>query len=102
MNTSRPDPAVPIIGCDFNACGWSGQDDDNCYYVLDLAAIARLPQPDGARVFVFDWKDLEEPEVVGCEATLEWVDWTELGCPRGWRAWPDEATWYSGPIFWQR
>jgi len=83
---------IPHIWCDFNASGWSGESGDNCYYVLNKAALDSLPEQEGTRVFIFDYEDVDMTEIVGCEAILERT-------ADGWlRARPDEATWYSGPL----
>jgi hypothetical protein len=84
--------AIPHIWCDFNAAGWSGEPGDDCYYVLDKAALHSLPEPEGMRVFIFDYENVDKTEILGCEAILERTT-------AGWlRARPDRATWYSGPI----
>lgn len=32
----------PAVWCDFNACGWSGRPDDDCFYVLDQTRLTQL------------------------------------------------------------
>jgi hypothetical protein len=39
----------PPLWCDFNACGLSGRQDDNCYYSLDKVRVKKFKA--GDRVF---------------------------------------------------
>jgi hypothetical protein len=87
-----PTPLPPRLACDLNACGWSGEPDDDCLYVLDMEALASLPARAGAKVFLFDWEDRESDLIVGCVAQLETFGDT-------WRARPLSG-WYHGPIPW--
>ena len=88
MQNMPPDPSLPRIWCDFNACGWSGEPDDNCFYALDEAAILALWPAGGARVFVCDDGD---DQVLGCVGHLEpYRD--------GWRVRPCEDTWFRGQL----
>ena len=80
---------LPAIECDFNAMGWSGEADDICYYVFHRAMFDALEKAVGMRIFVFMYEDVDQTEIVGCEAILEY----DQGA---WRARPDEATWYRG------
>lgn len=85
-----PETLPPRVGCDFNACGWSGEEDDDCFYVLDREDLRALPASDGLRVLLFEWED--PGCVLACLATLE----TWGG---GWRARP-RSGFYSGPTPW--
>jgi hypothetical protein len=81
--------SLPKIWCDFNACGWSGEPGDGCYYVFDERALLELGPIESMRLFVFD--DDGDGDVIGCEGRLErWND--------RWRVRPDEDTWFKGPI----
>ena len=92
MNIS-PNPYLPRLWCDFNAIGWSGQPDDDCYYIFDMAVFANGSITEGLCVFAFMYDNQEETEITGCEMTFEpYHD--------GWRLRSDVATWYSGPLPW--
>lgn len=82
---------LPMIACDFNAAGWSGEADDTCYYAFDGATFDALEKVVGMRVFVFMYENVYQSEIVGCEVILEQYK-------DGWRARPDETTWYQGTI----
>ncbi len=84
----------PAVWCDFNACGWSGQSDDDCYYVLDKKRLEELKATAGMRVFLYDDDIIDgRPGVVGIDA--------ELIEDRGSLiARPLEETFYSGLRFW--
>jgi hypothetical protein len=91
-----PDPTIPPLRCDFNACGWSGEPDDNCYYSLYRDELARLNPPSGKQVYIYDddISDEGQPEVFGCTATIEHVHLR--GRPYV-RARPTTGPWYRGP-----
>jgi hypothetical protein len=90
MNAEPPDASLPWVWCDFNACGWSGQAGDTCYYVLDRRTLDGLHPAEGMRVFVFDYEGAGE--MVGCAGRLEWHN-------GDWRVRPDEWTnWYRGRV----
>ena len=86
-------PSLPAVWCDFNACGWSGEPDDTCFYILNLDALAALRATPGTRIFIYMEDDLEGQQIVGCAATLErYRD--------GWRARPDGTDYYYGLRYW--
>jgi hypothetical protein len=87
MGDVPPEASLPRVWCDFNACGWSGEPGDNCYYALDVGALAALGPAAGARVFV--WDDEGGGEVIGCEGRLE-------PFRGGWRVRPVAGTWFRG------
>jgi hypothetical protein len=61
--------SLPRIECDFNSTGWSGEDDDECYYSFDENALARLHPRPGLRIFIYEAS--RDDLVMGCEAELE-------------------------------
>ena len=83
MKSAPPDASLPRVWCDFNACGWSGAPDDNCYYTFDKVALAALRPTEGMRLFVY--MDEGDGTVVGFEARLERFQ-------DSWRIRPDERT----------
>ncbi len=85
----RFDSALPRIWCDFNACGWSGNASDNCYYVLDQKAIAALGLTECSHVFIYD--DDGDGHVIGCAGKLESFDGQ-------WRVRPVADSWFRGPL----
>jgi hypothetical protein len=87
MTAALPSRSLPKLWCDFNACGWSGEAGDNCYYSLHREQIAKLQPTTGMRVFVWDWSD--EKLVIGCEALLEPYN-------DSWRVRPVDGTWFEG------
>lgn len=87
--STPPDPVLPRVWCDFNACGWSGEPGDNCYYVIDDDAIAANGLTEGARLFV--WDDEGDGNVIGCEGRLE-------SFQGRWRVRTDAGDWYRGPL----
>ena len=87
-----PEPIPPAIWCDFNACGWSGEEDDDCYYVLDGAALKSLPACTGLTVFLFEEEDISGTEILGRVARLE-----RYG--DSWRARP-VGDWFRGTRPW--
>ena len=80
-----PDPSLPWVWCDFNAGTEEGE-----YWVLDIKDLGKIkPRPaEGIRIFIYDYENEEETEIVGCEAILK----KKKGI---WIAIPDEDTWYS-------
>jgi hypothetical protein len=87
FTSEPPSHSLPKVSCDLNACGWSGENDDNCYYAFDKEQFAALPPSVGMRLFIWDWSDSES--IVGCEAILEQAR-------DGWRARPIDGTWFEG------
>lgn len=87
--------SLPRVRCDFNSAGWSGDDDDPCYYSFDEKALARIRPRDGQRVFIFE--DSREGLVMGCEAALEAYQ-HPLTTERRWRLRPVENTGYLGEL----
>jgi len=74
----------PIVWCDFNACGWSGSSEDNCYYVFGPGELEKLNPIVGMKVLLY--ADDNERTVVVCEASFEkYKD--------GWRARPVATSW---------
>lgn len=82
----------PPLWCDFNACGWSGRPDDNCYYSLDKVRVKEFKA--GDRVFLYD-EDLVDGVmgVVGIDAEL-------IEDRGGLIARSLSNAFYSGPKFW--
>jgi hypothetical protein len=85
--------SLPRVRCDFNSAGWSGEDDDPCYYNFDEAALARAHPRAGMRVFIFE--DSRDELIMGCEAVVESYEHLVTGEPR-WRLRPVENTGYLG------
>lgn len=61
--------SLPALGCDFNACGWSGLPDDNCYYAMDRKTLDKLIR-DG-RLLAFGYMEDSETEFTGVAIQLE-------------------------------
>lgn len=96
MEGTPPPKELPIIWCDFNACGLSGAEDDDCYYSLHREKLSELVPVEKMEVFIYD-DDLDEegnPEVFGFVAKLERIS----GFNSEWRARPNKNTWYRGPV----
>jgi hypothetical protein len=89
MAPSVPDMSLPRLRCDFNACGWSGDAADDCYYAFDKQALATLDPSEGTRVFIYD--DDGDGTVIGCEGLLERYQ-------RDWRIRPVKGTWFEGRL----
>lgn len=87
MTSSLPSRLLPKLWCDLNACGWTGEAGDDCYYLFDRERLAVLQPTAGMRVFVWDWSD--DKLVIGCEAAFE-------SFKDSWRARPIKDTWYEG------
>jgi hypothetical protein len=92
MNTP-PDPALPRVWCDFNACGWSDEDGDDCFYSLHREQLAALPPEAGRQILIWDHSD--EVSVIAVVAILEPFRLHPVAS--GWRARPLRETWYEGP-----
>ena len=91
MQGQSPSPSIPLVWCDFNACGWAGNG-DSCYYALDRERLKEIAAHEDMQVFLYD---VDEPGTIfGCVAKLE--PWTH-GTSSGWRAQPIPGTEYSGP-----
>ncbi len=75
---------LPVVGCDFNACGWSQEPDDNCFYAFTQQDLIRAQPFIGKRIIVY-MEDTDR-ENLACEAVLE--QWQNR-----WRARPDESSW---------
>ncbi len=89
MASSIPDLSLPRLWCDFNACGWSGDAGDDCYYAFDKQALATLDPTEGMRVFIYD--DDGDGNVMGCEGLIE-------RHRDSWRIRPDKGTWFQGRL----
>ena len=89
MAPSVPDMSLPRLRCDFNACGWSGDAADDCYYAFDKQALATLDPSEGTRVFIYD--DDGDGTVIGCEGLLERYQ-------GDWRIRPVKGTWFEGRL----
>ena len=75
---------LPVLWCDFNACGWSGEKGDTCYYVVGPQGNPCLKLTESMRAILYQ-EDSEEL-CTACEGVLErWKD--------RWRARPDVSTW---------
>lgn len=85
--------SLPRIRCDFNSAGWSGDDDDPCYYSFDEQALKQARPRPGLRVFIFE--DSRDGWIMGCEAELEEYEHLLTG-ERRWRLRPIENTGYLG------
>ena len=87
--------SLPRIQCDFNSVGWSGEDDDSCYYSFDEDALARHRPRVGMRVFIFEPSRHEL--VMGCEAEVERYQHPITNEGR-WRLRPVPNTGYLGEL----
>jgi len=85
--------SLPKVWCDFNSAGWSGEDDDECYYAYDEKALEACRPRAGMRIFIY------EPGsggmIMGCEAVIEAYNHPITGQPR-WRLRPVHETGYMG------
>jgi hypothetical protein len=88
-----PQSSCPPVWCDFNACGWSGQPGDNCFYVLDKQRLVELRAKAGDRVFLYDLDSEDGSEVTGVEGELVDSGGKLIARPLG-------EQFYSGPRFW--
>ncbi|MEO8269316.1 MAG: hypothetical protein ABI557_06325 [Aureliella sp.] len=87
-----PIPLPPHIWCDFNACGWTGAHDDDCYYVLDFACLDNFSPSEGMSILLFDWDDEAKSYIIARLARLEKFE-------SQWRARPS-GDFYSGGVPW--
>ena len=85
--------SLPRICCDFNSVGWSGEDDDECFYSFDEKALAACKPREGLRIFIFEKGQGEV--IMGCEAMLESYPNPVSGQPK-WRLRPVHDTGYFG------
>jgi hypothetical protein len=87
--STRPPDNIRRVWCDFNACGWSGLPDDNCYYVLSAEDLKNAQE--GELVFIYDSDNGGHSEIFGCIAKLNWYRGTASS---GWRACPTNSSFY--------
>jgi hypothetical protein len=87
--------SLPRIPCDFNSVGWSGDDDDECYYSFDEKALARHRPRQGMRVFIYE--PSRDDLVMGCEADLERYQ-HPITDEQRWRLRPVPNTGYLGEL----
>ncbi len=92
MSSSLP-RFLPRIYCDFHARGWSGAEDDDCFYVLHREQLAALPPREGLRVLL--WMDSDEQNILAIEGLLEHHELNSTYA--GWRARSVHGTEYEGP-----
>ena len=83
----------PAVWCDFNACGWSGNEDDTCFYVLDQKRLVELGSKADDRVFLFMEDSADGRQITGVEGEL--VDAAD-----GLIARPLNEEYYHGNCFW--
>jgi hypothetical protein len=88
-----PSSKYPPVWCDFNALGWSGRPEDNCFYVLDQKRLAELGAKPGDKVFLFMEDSADGQEVTGVEGELVDSDGKLI-------ARPFEQEYYNGTRFW--
>jgi hypothetical protein len=70
MRATLHSSELPRVHCDFHAQGWTGELEDDCFYVFDLAGLEALDPKPGLRVYAWDYSGHGD-EVFGCEAILE-------------------------------
>jgi hypothetical protein len=70
--------------CDFNACGWSGEPDDVCFYWFDPEQLKRLNPTEGMEVLLY--MSDGPNDYTTCRATMERFE-------DSWRARPIENAW---------
>jgi hypothetical protein len=85
--------SLPRVWCDFNSVGWSGEEDDECYYSFDEKALSACRPREGMRVFIYEQGCGEL--IMGCEATLERYAHPFIEEPQ-WRIRPVHGTGYLG------
>src|SRR6185312_8926743 len=90
-----PPRALPRVACDFNSVGWSGEDDDECYYGFDEKALAGHRPRAGMRIFIYE--NSRDNLVMGCEAELEKYQHPITDETR-WRLRPVPNTGYLGDL----
>ena len=85
MENTPASTDLPKVHCDFQACGWSGEPGDDCFYSFDEASLEALSPRPGLRVFAYDYSGDGE-EMFGCEATVEhFGEGWRLRPASGWR-----------------
>jgi hypothetical protein len=89
----QPRSKYPPVWCDFNACGWSGRPEDNCYYVLDQKRLAEVGAKAGDRVFLLMEDSADGQEIPGIEAELADSDGKLIARPL-------DQEFYNGSRFW--
>ena len=87
--------ALPRVSCDFNSVGWSGEDDDGCYYSFDEKALTHHHPRAGMRIFIYE--NSRDNLVMGCEAELEKYQHPVTDETR-WRLRPVPNTGYLGEL----
>jgi hypothetical protein len=90
-----PVRSLPRVLCDFNSVGWSGEDDDECYYSFDEKALTHHRLRQGMRVFIYE--SSRDNLVMGCEAELEQYR-HPLSDQVRWRLRPVPNTGYLGEL----
>ena len=91
--TKAPHKSLPRLWCDFNSVGWSGEEDDECYYSFDEKRLARLHPREGMRVFIYE--EGRGALIMGCQAVLERYQHPLTDEPR-WRLRPIPDSGYIG------
>lgn len=86
---------MPRLLCDFNSVGWSGDEEDTCYYSYDEKALGRMRPREGMRVFIYE--SGRDRLIMGCEATLERYQHPITNAPR-WRLRPIPDTGFLGEL----
>lgn len=84
--------SIPTVWCDFNASGWSQEENDNCYYIFNKSSINQLDNITDIVVFAYMPENIEETLFVGCQAQIEI-------CEDDYRLRPIEGSWISGTPF---
>lgn len=85
--------SLPKIWCDFNSAGWTGDDDDECYYNFDHVALAALKPREGKRVFIYEKG--RDGMIMGCEAVIETYEHI-ITHEKRWRLRPVHETGFLG------
>ena len=86
---------LPRVLCDFNSAGWSGEDNDDCYYSFDEKALSRHRPHAGKRVFIYE--NSRDELVMGCEAQLKEYQ-HPITNETSWRLRPVPNTGYLGEL----
>jgi hypothetical protein len=92
---TAPKKSMPRLWCDFNSVGWSGEEDDECYYSFDEKTLSKVRPREGMRVFIYE--PGREGVVMGCEALLERYRHPITDALR-WRLRPVSDTGYLGQL----
>jgi len=97
MTSKRKIPSrqLPRVWCDFNSGGWSGEDEDHCYYAFDEKILREMKPRSGMRVFIYE--PSRDGLVMGCEARLE-VYQHPVSEQSRWRLRPVPDTAYLGHL----